>query len=52
MLSLSNAFNGRYEGLFKKINNYLNYKEDTNFHLSGEPKIDGISASLTMRTEN
>ncbi len=47
MLSLSNAFNMEdMKDFFKKINNYLNYKEDTNFHLSGEPKIDGISASL------
>ncbi len=47
MLSLSNAFNIEdMKDFLKKINNYLNYKENTNFDFSGEPKIDGISASL------
>ena len=46
MLSLSNAF--KKEDIInfeKKIYNYLNKK--VNFSYSVEPKIDGISASLT-----
>ena len=47
MLSLSNVFNQKdMEDFLNKINNFLNYK-DTNVNLSSEPKIDGISASLT-----
>ncbi len=48
MLSLSNAFDE--EDLFnfeKKIFNFLNEKVDLNY--SVEPKIDGISASLTYK---
>ncbi len=47
MLSLSNAFekNDMHDFL-KKIKNYLNLK-DLNIELISEPKIDGISASLT-----
>ena len=45
MLSLSNAFNRQdMEDFQKKIKNFLNIK--SNFELSSEPKIDGISASL------
>jgi len=46
MLSLSNAFNEEDLINFeKKIINYL--KDDIKFEYSVEPKIDGISASLT-----
>ena len=47
MLSLGNAFDGNdIRDFVKKINNYLNNKNlDLTFSL--EPKIDGISASLT-----
>ena len=46
MLSLSNAFNeDDLINFEKKIFNYLNKKEK--FEYSVEPKIDGISASLT-----
>ncbi len=51
MLSLSNAF--KKEDLVnfeKKIFNYLNDK--TKFNYSVEPKIDGISASLTYKDGN
>ncbi len=48
MLSLSNAFKENDLINFeKKIYNYLNKK--INFEYSVEPKIDGISASLTYR---
>ena len=51
MLSLSNAF---YEedlkNFEKKIFNFLNKK--TKFEYSVEPKIDGISASLTYKKKN
>ena len=49
MLSLSNAFNyNDIKDFSKKINNYLNNKNlDLSFSL--EPKIDGISASLTYK---
>ncbi len=53
MLSLSNAFG--YEDLKnfeKKISNFLNLKENTNIEYSVEPKIDGISASLTYKNSN
>ena len=47
MLSLANAFNASdIEDFIKKINNYLNNKKQ-NLSFSLEPKIDGISASLT-----
>ncbi len=48
MLSLSNAFNeDDLINFEKKINNYLNQK--IKFEYSVEPKIDGISASLTYK---
>jgi len=49
MLSLSNAFNvDDIEDFIKKINNYLNNKNlDISYTI--EPKIDGISASLTYK---
>ncbi len=49
MLSLSNAFNKEnMQEFIKKINNFLN-KSDKNIELISEPKIDGISASLTYK---
>ena len=49
MLSLANAFNSSdIEDFIKKINNYLNNKH-LNLSFSLEPKIDGISASLTYK---
>ena len=46
MLSLSNAFEVKdMVDFLKKIRNYLNTNEQ--IELSSEPKIDGISASLT-----
>ena len=49
MLSLANAFNiNDIEDFIKKINNYLNNKK-LNLSFSIEPKIDGISASLTYK---
>ncbi len=48
MLSLANAFDiDDLENFEKKILNYLN--EKINFEYSVEPKIDGISASLTYK---
>ena len=48
MLSLSNAFNkDDLENFEKKIFNYLNKKVEIEY--SVEPKIDGISASLTYK---
>ena len=47
MLSLSNSFNlDDIKDFLKKIQNYLNMREEK-IELSSEPKIDGISASLT-----
>ncbi len=47
MLSLSNAFAKEdMKDFLSKISNYLN-STDLNIELSSEPKIDGISASLT-----
>jgi len=47
MLSLANAFNiSNIKDFIKKINNYLNNK-NLKLFFSLEPKIDGISASLT-----
>ena len=47
MLSLSNAFNtSDIKDFIKKINNYL-YNKNLELSFSLEPKIDGISASLT-----
>ena len=50
MLSLSNAFDEEDLINFeKKIFNYLNKKEKIEY--SVEPKIDGISASLTYKNK-
>ena len=49
MLSLANAFdNNDVNDFAKKINNYLNNK-NLDLSISLEPKIDGISASLTYK---
>ena len=49
MLSLSNAFsNSDIKDFVKKINNYLN-NISLKLSFSLEPKIDGISASLTYK---
>ena len=51
MLSLSNAFDEDDLNNFeKKIINFLNFKKDFKFEYSAEPKIDGISASLTYKS--
>ena len=53
MLSLSNA--SGYEDLKnfeKKISNFLNLKKSIDIEYSVEPKIDGISASLTYKNNN
>ena len=48
MLSLSNVFDKEDLINFeKKIKNYLNFNSNNIFEYSVEPKIDGISASLT-----
>ena len=48
MLSLSNAFDENDLVNFeKKIKNYLDFENDYLIEYSTEPKIDGISASLT-----
>ncbi len=48
MLSLSNIFDKEDLNNFeKKIKNYLNINSKQSFEYSVEPKIDGISASLT-----
>ena len=53
MLSLSNAFNEEDLVNFeKKINNFLSMKNDFKIFYSAEPKIDGISASLTYKNGN
>ena len=50
MLSLSNVFSvDDLQNFEKKIINFLNLKNDTNLEYSVEPKIDGISASLTYK---
>ena len=50
MLSLSNVFNkDDLINFEKKIINYLNLKKNFKFEYSVEPKIDGISASLTYK---
>ena len=49
MLSLSNAFDKEnMKDFLSKVGNFLNFK-DSNIELSSEPKIDGISASLTYK---
>ncbi len=53
MLSLSNAFDKNDLGNFeKKVLNYLNIKDKKILEYSVEPKIDGISASLTYKNNN
>ena len=48
MFSLGNAFDKNdLENFEKKIYNYLNFDHKINMEYSVEPKIDGISASLT-----
>ncbi len=50
MLSLGNAFSE--EDLYnfeKKIKNFLSLKEKNKIYYNAEPKIDGISASLTYK---
>ena len=48
MLSLANAFDQEDLNNFeKKIINYLNQTKEFNIEYSAEPKIDGISASIT-----
>ena len=48
MYSLSNAFDKNdLENFEKKIANYLNFNQKMSLEYSVEPKIDGISASLT-----
>ena len=50
MLSLSNAFSEQDLNNFeKKIFNYLDKSKDFKIEYSAEPKIDGISASLTYK---
>ncbi len=50
MLSLSNVFNiDDMLSFEKKIKNYLNLNSPKYFEYSVEPKIDGISASLTYK---
>ncbi len=50
MLSLANAFDeDDLINFEKKIRNYLNEKNDFQIEYSAEPKIDGISASLTYK---
>ena len=50
MLSLSNAFSEEDLNNFeKKILNYLNKSSQYEIEYSAEPKIDGISASLTYK---
>ena len=53
MLSLSNAFDKEDLINFeKKIFNFLDLDKNTNLEYSVEPKIDGISASLTYKKGN
>ena len=50
MLSLSNAFDkDDLVNFLKKIKNYLSLDENEVIDFSAEPKIDGISASLTYK---
>ncbi len=51
MLSLANAFNeDDLINFEKKILNFLNFNRSFEFEYSAEPKIDGISASLTYNS--
>ena len=50
MLSLSNAFDEEdLKNFEKKIHNFLSLKKNSEIEYSTEPKIDGISASLTYK---
>ena len=50
MLSLANAFTEEdLKNYEKKILNFLNKKDDFQIEYSAEPKIDGISASLSYK---
>ena len=50
MLSLANAFSEEdLENFEKKIINFLSKEKDFKIFYSAEPKIDGISASLTFK---
>jgi DNA ligase (NAD+) len=53
MLSLANAFSEEDLINFeKKITNFISQKEGFEISYSAEPKIDGISASLTYKNGN
>ena len=53
MLSLSNAFDLEdLKNFEKKISNFLNFNKSNSIEYSVEPKIDGISASLTYKNNN
>ena len=53
MLSLSNIFDkDDLDNFEKKIRNYLDMNSSQTFEYSVEPKIDGISASLTYKDGN
>ena len=53
MLSLANAFSEEdLKNFEKKITNFLSKKNDYEISYSAEPKIDGISASLTYKKGN
>ena len=53
MLSLANAFTEEDLANFeKKIINYLSKEKSFQIHYSAEPKIDGISASVTYKNGN
>ncbi len=53
MLSLSNAFSENdLKNFEKKILNFLSESEEFKISYSAEPKIDGISASLTYKNGN
>ena len=53
MLSLSNAFSeDDILNFEKKILNFLSQKNNSNISYTAEPKIDGISASLTYKNGN
>ena len=50
MLSLGNAFSEEdLDNFEKKIKNFLSLKEKNEIYFNAEPKIDGISASLTYK---
>ena len=52
MLSLSNAFSEEdLHNFEKKILNFLSKQNNFKIYYSAEPKIDGISASLTYKNK-